>query len=509
MTTLLPQQIDASVRDPNAITDGGRHGGVGGYARSGEYGTVIAYNADTYTATVHTRRGALTGVPRLRSTPGQISVLEAGTEVLISYEFGDPIILGIVTRLNPQSDKTPPFSVADVSGFGGEGQNKDLLGTGGNYRLPSEPTSCMPEDWVQSSPDGNMVAVLAGGVNVMRSGAFSQIRTHLLNDLVEIISRNYRHITDMGEFTIKNSDGRINMSFRGGSDQKTEAGSGEENWSIKFDLGSEGDMLNLELCTPKGQTLFRFHVDADGQCEIYGINGVSINSGSAANGVSSEESTGNKAKKIQGSQTTAISGSDTLNIGGNAKTSVTGDYRVSAGNDLSSNTVRDYGISAGRNLFVAVQGSAFGDAVVFDIDSGNWIVDIGGPTSLNPTSGYKMTTWAGNMEFLSQAAGNFEVTSLLGQLKTKTLKTVLSTNNLPDSVILGGESITGHVVKFEQLQAHLLHLYGLLDVHTHPITGTAGPFPVVGNALPPLVPFTPQLSAEIANMRSVTTGVAL
>jgi len=509
MSTLLPQQINASSRDPNATTDGGRHGGVGGHARSGEYGTVISYNADTYTSTVHTRRGAMTGVPRLRSTPGQISALEPGTEVLVSYEFGDPIILGIVTRLNNQASNTTPFSVADVGGFGGEGQNKDLLGTGGNYRLPSEPTSCMPGDWVQTCADGNMIGVLAGGMNVVRSGAFSQIRTHLLNDLVEIISRNYRHVTDMGEFTIKNNDGRINMSFRGGSDQKTEAGSDEENWSIKFDLGSEGDMLNLELCTPKGQTLFRFHVDADGQCEIYGINGVSINSGSAANGVSSEESTGNKAKKIQGSQTTVISGSDTLNVGGNAKTSVTGDYAVNAGNDLSSNAVRDYGISAGRGLFVAVQGSTLGDAVVFDIDSGDWVVDIGGPTSLNPTSGYKMTTWAGNMEFLSMAAGNFEVTSLLGQLKARTLKTILSTNNLPDSVVLGGDSITGHIVKFEQLQAHLLHLYGLLDLHTHPITGTAGPFPVVGNALPPLVPFTPQLSAEIINMRSVTSGVAL
>jgi hypothetical protein len=505
--SLLPQATHATSRDPNS-SGSGRSGGLGGQPRSGEYGTVIAYFADTYTSTVHTRRGVLKGVPRLRSTPGQVSALEPGTEVLLSYDYGDPIILGLVTRLKSQDADTVPFSVVDVSGFGGEGENKDLSRTGGTYRLPGEPTSCMPGDWVQTSSDGNMLGVLAGGVNVMRSSAFAQIRTHLLNDLVEVFSRNYRHVTDMGEFTIKNENGRVNMRFRGGSDQKTEAGSDEENWSIKFDLGSDGDMLNLEFCTPKGQTLFKFHVDSDGQCEIYGINGVSINSGAANKGVSAEESTGNKAKKIHGNQSTVIDGSDTLEIGGNAKTAVTGNAAMSSGNDVSSQAARDYAISSGRSFFLAAQGTALGNAVVFDIDSGDWVVDIGGPLSLNPLSGYKMTTWAGNMEFTSMLAGNFVFNSLLGKFNSNTLEAKLNTLGIPNSVILGGPALTSHVVKYEQLQAHLLQLYAMLDTHTHPVVGTAGPFPVVGTATP-LPQFTAGLSASLPLLQSVTTGVAL
>jgi hypothetical protein len=507
--SLLPQNTHATPTPPNNPTGGGRHGGVGGKGGSGEYGTIVEYFSDTYTSTVQTRSGIIYGVPQLRSAPGQITPLEAGTEVLVSYEFGDPIILGIITRVTKQAASGPRYSATGVTGYGGQGDNKDIRRNVGNYRAATEPDDLMPGDWAKCSPDGNSVGVYTGGVNMMRSSDLAQIRTHAVNDMVEVICRNYRQISDMGEFSIKNKAGKINMKFRGGSDQRTESGSDEENWSIKFDLGSEGDMLNLELCTPQGQTLFKFHVSADGECEIYGINGVSINSGNSNQGVSVEESSGNKVRRIQGSQTLECAGSNDSTIGGDDTTTTTGDRVVTAGNDIRYQAVRDVALGSGRTFSIAAQGSLFGDAMVFDIETGDWVVDIGGPTSLNPLSGFKMTTFNGDMDFKSLASGSFNFTSTLGSFTSRAVSAKLATSAIPDSVILGGEFITSHVVKYEQLQLLMSTLFTLLDTHIHTEASTsfAGVIPVIGVSGPPVIPVTPILTPMMLTTRSLTTGV--
>ncbi len=510
---VLPKQPHkATAADPEAINSSGRHGGPGDRDKRGELGTVIDYQSDTYTATVRTNRGrTLTGVPRMRSSPGDIASLTPGTEVLLNYDYGAPFIMGILASPAGKQQDGTRFSVTDVEGYGGQGLNKNENTAVGNYRLAAEPDDTMPGDWVHVGDEGNSIGVLSGGVNVIKSGALSQVRTHLLNDLVEVICRNYRHISDMGEFTVQNNNGRIGMRFRGGSDQQTEAGPDEENWTIKFDLGAEGDMLNFELCTPLGQTIFKLHVDADGRCELYGLNGVSINSGQQNGGTSSEENTGNKIRTVGENQTTTIGGTETKTVGNNAKTTVYNDIETSAGNDVRTQALRDHALSAGRNMFVAVQGSLLGDAMVFDIATGNWVVNIGSATSLNPLSGFEMNTFAGDMAFNSTAGGNFTLKSLLGNFETTTKKAVVSTNMIPDSVILGGPVLSSHLVKFEELQSLLLMLFSILDTHVHLENGTAvaAGIPVLGATGTPVVPFSPMLTPLVALLRSITSGVAL
>jgi len=477
----------------------------------GEFATVLSYQADRYTATVRTENGrTLTGIPRLRTSPGEIAALVPGTEVLLSFEYGRPLILGVMPPTGGLSDETK-FSLTDTEGFGGQGLNKTELGSGGEFRGPAEPDDAMPGDWAQMGPEGNLISVLAGGVNVMRSSGLSQVRTHLLNDLVEIISRNYRHVTDMGEFTVQNNEGRINMRFRGGTDQRTEAGENDNNWTIKFDMGAEGDLLNWEFTTPQGQTLFRFRVDSDGQCEIFGINGVAIHSGALNGGVSSEVTTGSREVAIGGDQKLKIDGTQTQTIRGSSTTDVLQNHAVSAGNDVLQNALRDLGIGAGRNLTMTVQGDPDADSVIFDIESGNWLVDIAGPTSPNPKSGHTLRTFAGDVNTESLAGGNFNFTSLLGDFFSQTKKAVFSTNTLPDSVVLGGRALTSHLVKYEQLEQHLMLLYQLLDRHIHLETGTsvAGVFPVSGVSGPPVVPFSSVLNPLIMTFKSLTSGVSL
>ena len=480
-------------------------------SRRGEFGTIIHYQADRYTATVRTESGrTLTGVPCLRNSPGAIAPLEPGTPVLLNYDYGNPIIFGILPSAAGNARIEKRFSVTDTEGYGGQGLNKTGMAAGNDYRNPQEPDDVMPGDWLQMGVDGNAVGVLAGGVNVVRSSPLAQVRTHLLNDFVEIISRNYRHITDMGEFTVVNKDGRISMGFRGGTDQRTEAGPDEENWTIKFDMGAEGDLLNFEFCTPEGQSLFKFHVDGNGHCEVFGIGGIALHSGSQNGASALETVTGDKTQNVLGNLKQHTEGDVKEEVKGSHANQVSHDYRVNAGNDLTMQALRDLGLSAGRNASLTVQGNITGDAMVFDIESGHWKIDVGGPTSLNPKSGIHFHTYAGDFSHESKAGGHIRIKSLMGELNSTTRKATLNTNRLPNSVVLGGSSLSSHVVKYEQLEQHLRLLYQLLDRHIHieQGTATAGVFPVVGVTGMPVVPFSSVLNSLIITLKSLTTGVA-
>jgi hypothetical protein len=504
----IPRRPFATPPDPSGIQrDSGRHGTTGDQRRRGEFGTVLAYQSDRYTATVRTERGrTLRGVPRLRSSPGEVVPLAVGTEVAISFDYGMPLIVGVITMPGDSNAESEAFAISDVDGVGGDGPNGATIPMG-NFRGAAEPRDVIPGDWVQAGRQGNMMGVLEGGTNVIRSGPLAQIRTHLLNDLVELLSRNFRQVSDMGEFTIMNTDGRINMRFRGATDQRSEAGPDEERWTVKFDLGAEGDMLNFEICTPEGQTLFKWRVTSDGHCELYGVNGIALNSGSRAGGGHAEEHTGDSVRRVSGSRTSTTAGDETRQVDGNSATTVASDYAVSAGNDGRVQALRDLALSAGRNAFFSVQGGDGDAALTFDIESGDWVTTIGSTSS--PDSGYKLSTFAGDIEFESSQGGDFNVTTQMGNIKTNSQSIKLVTSQL-DSVVLGGENLVSHLVKYEELQQHLIQLYTALDMHTHLISGTAtaGMLPVNGTTGMPVVPIGSPIQGSMQQFKSTKAGVS-
>lgn len=502
-------------KDPHSSQQGaGRHGGTGDRNKRGEHATVIAFSADTFASTVKTERGrVLRGVPCLRSSPGEIAPLPVGTEVLVSYDWGMPIILGCLSLPTTDNTNTPTHSVTDIDGYGGQGLNKSTLPEG-NYRRPGEPTDLIPGDWAKVGAEGNTVALLGGGSTVLKSGPLSQIRTHLINDLVEIISRNYRHITDMGEFNVTNDDGRINMSFRGASDQRNEAGPDEEHWTIRMDMGSVGDIFNLEFTTTKGQTLFKFHVDASGHCEIYGVNGVNIASGSRYKGKHVEEHTGDSEKSVGGNQSTAVQGAATRSYGGTVKEAIGGNYECSVNNDWRQIAIRDIALSSGRVLSVNALGNLIptGPSASFDFQNGNWEVNLGNPLSIPSTSGFNMTAHNSDIKHEVIGLGNIVNETAIGTITNSSLAHFINTHSIPNSIVLGGSfaPFMEHVVKWESLVLYLNALHMALATHVHPIpsTATAGPIPVIGATAPP-VPVFQALTAMFEAFKSQVALVTL
>jgi hypothetical protein len=491
--TLKRQNLTGDKSNHNPQAGSGRLGGIGDLHKRGEHATVVAFNSDTFAATVKTESGrTLSGVPCLRASPGDVAPLPIGTEVLISYDYGFPVIMGCLSLPTSNSPNTPTHSITDVDGYGGNGFNKATLPEG-NFRRPGEPTDLIPGDWAKVGPEGNAIAVLGGGSTILKSGPLSQIRTHLINDLVEIISRNYRHITDMGEFTVRNDAGRVNMSFRGASDQRSEAGPDEEHWTIRMDMGAVGDMFNLQFTTSKGQTLFKFHVDASGHCEIYGVNGINISSGSRYKGKHAEEHTGNSEKTVGGNQTTTVGGTETRSYGNTVKEIIGGNYECSINNDWRAVAIRDIALSAGRSLYLNVIGNplATSPAAVFDFTNGSWNVNIGTLASIPLTAGFNMTAHNSDINHSVVGPGKIVNDVPAGSVINNSLLHFLNTNNAPNSVVLGGSIPIGqHLVMHEALITYLTTLHTMLDTHTHliPGTATAGPFTVAGITGPGTVP---------------------
>jgi len=515
---LMPPVATIGTEDPNNSQQGsGRQGGVGDSGKRGEFGTVIAFDANTYSALVRTERGRPINVGYLRSSPGEIKPLPIGTEVAISWEYGPPVITGCISLPASRNEGTPSYSVTDADGFGGQGANQAEF-PDGNYRRPGEPTDLIPGDWAQTGPGGNGFSVLGGGSTTMKSSPLAQIRTHSIGDLVEIFSRNFRHITDMGESRITNDGGKINWSFRGGVSQRAEAGPDEEKWTIRVDLGSVGDLFNFELTTFKGQTLFKFHVDASGHCEIYGINGVNVASGDKYSGSHTEEHAGDSCKTIGGNKETFVGGTSTNDYGGTLKETIGGNLELSVTNDIKAVATRDAALGVGRAVNLSVTGPFpplpnVQDAVAVDIATGNLTLNVGIPplAAVPFISNYNLNLISGNVTTtILGPLGGITNQVLLGDIENHSKSYLVNTLGLPDSVILGGPIGYSHVVKYEELFLYLQTLHGLIDSHVH-ILGAAfaGPFAAVGMTLPPAIPATPTLSAMLPTLKSLTTQVAL
>lgn len=476
--------------DPNSThTAPDRHGGVGRTNGAAELGTIVSVDAQRYSYTVRTMRGrALPGLPRKRSSPSDLTLLPVGVTVIVRFDLGTPYIDGVldIPADNPTDAGIPTTGVGNAS-------TSDFLASSqtGNYRANNEPSDMIPGDYLIGNASGARVGVLEGGVAMLMGSGLAAVRAHLLKDLVEIISRNYRHISDMGEFKIENKDGRVNMSFRGASDQASESGADEQNWTIRLDLGSVGDMFNFELTTPEGQTLFRMHVDSDGRCTIFGLDGVVLQSGARHGEASVNEQGGNAENIVRGDRTDTVDGAFTTNVGSDAAATVSGNCTTSCGGDHTTATVRDYGVSAGRDVSVTAA-----KAMTTNVLDGDSKTVVGQTTK--PNGRYSVETLRGRILLKSLQGGNIEFETQTGTITNTSRKFVAKTNG-SDSVILGGDALVAHITRFEQFETLVRAFMSAHDTHTHTVSGATSSPPVVG--------MTATIGRLIAACKSLRVGV--
>lgn len=416
----------------------------------GEMGWISEVFADTHTYTVRgARSGEMRGVYRMTQSPNDKKMLPTGITVAISRAFnGQPVIVGVMPFAPDSQYNDTTFTLTGDTGSGGG----DPLVSGqgnGNYRTPKTPRDLIPGDEATVGPEGNAIAVLTGGVNTMKSG-LAQVQTHMLNDMVQIVCRNFRMHSDMGTSEIKNDGGNLNYSFRGGANQSVEAGTDQEKWTIRFDVGAIGDLFRLELTRPDGNTIFKFHVNSDGKVEMFGAQGIDLMGGNNH----TQKHLKDREVVIKGADTQTIGSNQTKQIRGTKDETVSNNATQTVGNDRVVSVVRhETKTVGGKQEEKIVGGNALtakpGDiARETTINNGSWKVNIGDPlagASPAALAGFDLSTFMGNITQQIKTKGDYTVSTLLGNVDLSTLagnvalKTTAGTANLDGiTVHLGG-----------------------------------------------------------------------
>jgi hypothetical protein len=380
---------------------------------------------------------------RMMQSEGEIRMLPVGTRVAVCYDYSQPAIIGVLPFTTPAADN----SDIDVTG---ETSTVDPStgDAGGNFRPQQIPKDMSEGDEGIVSPEGNFVGALAGGVNLMKSGGMASVMTSLVNDLVQVTCGNYRMQSHMGVSEIKNDNGMLSYTFRGGTNQQ-ESGASQDNWSIRLDLGAEGDLFRFALTRPDGGRLFEVHVNADGKIEAFGADGVDLFSGTDTN----EKTLGNKEVVVKRTCNTTVGGDVNESLKSNRNTTIGGSDNKLVSNDIVDTARRNRTDSTGGQHIETVTGgnpavaTPINVARETNIINGSWEVSIGDPLNgANPAAlaGFLLQTSTGNIEMEVTKLGNISNKTKLGNIDystltgNATLKTTAGIANVDGTTVLLG-----------------------------------------------------------------------
>lgn len=372
----------------------------------------------TYTV-VGGSAGPMPDVRRLVEDPGAVGVLPRGTEVVVHWELGFPVINAVLKSAASGAVEVNPARISEVRGVGGEDGVYDQKNPASSARAPNDPVDVLADDWVRRSRHNNFVGVLSGGTNILSSGPMAQIRTHGVNDMVEVFANVYRHISAMGNLEITNHGGKTSLTWRAGADQLTENGANAENWTLRLDAGAEGDLFRLSVTTPNNNTLCELHMSADGRLSLTGVAGVDISSGTR--GTAREDVAENKEVSVLKNMSTTVQGdvSETFNAG--KTTLVANNDSTSAGNDLKETVGHDRVTHVGNKLRTTVEGGGKTPppdegniAILWDAVNGGVETVTGNSNSgatTSPKQAQNFVNYAGDFNFSTPSGAKFNLIS--------------------------------------------------------------------------------------------------
>jgi hypothetical protein len=353
------------------------------------------------------------------------------------------------------------------------------------------------------------MGALRGKLSKLFGSTRAQIMALGLYDLVRVVSENFEHFSSIGELKIENKNGRNSLTFRAASDQLSEAGGAEQNWTFRVDLGDEGKLLNIRVTTPDdSRTLAQLKMSSDGYVTLYGNKGINIGAAGERRGVVG----GDDILRINGAQRKKIDGSVSVEIGSDRKESISNSDSKTIGVDSISMVNRNKATSIGGQKIETIVGGLPTNAkpgnVAAEIKvlNGNYIIHVGNPKDgALPTAkaGYRIYTYSGPIVL----GMNPTIPSPLTSISLNTIKN--------DSIGLGcmAPSIGGveakmnpatdYAMLYNRFNAMFKACITLLDSHTHDVIGVkTGPAlaPAAGGfnlMLSPMLPLIKSIRVRI------------
>lgn len=446
--------------------------------------TVNAVDPVTYTCDVYTETGReFYGLPwpstHLDSSgpAGDITAPRLLQKMIIHYNLGVPRLIAS----DPVLQKTPEAETS-ISGISSGSGSKNISRNRPNYR-GGRPKDILPGDWIRLGSRGNYVAVLEGGLSILRGGELSQVIANPHDDSVRILARNLDLYTDFGEIEFTNNGGQVNMSLSGGSQQEDETSPSVGGFTISADLGAKGDAFEFYIGDPRGTVYWRSHIRPDGSQELFTGDIDSYSTGNCDYIVA-----GNKKDVVMKDYAGEIRGSSLRGVQGDCRETVYGQKTVAAAGVTFTAGENLVGTAAQEVRFLSggltnVPGESRNPSTLFTVYNGDMEIrvssspDYGGADPFS--AGFSVYTDAGDI-LLSPSSG---YTILQGGVK-------------PDSIILGGKQGSDHAMIYEAFEAFAKLLTDIVLQHTHgsavgPTTPTVPP--------PSLLPRVPELYAKYLN----------
>ena len=447
-----------------------------------ERGTVIDFDAARHVYRVALNSGRTMLMSRLRSHPGDLTMLPNGTMVVATFALGLPYIMGVLPPETsaPATATENPISISDVPGHGGEDPVLDR-NFGATARADGEPRDVLPGDFVGLGPDGASVGALHGKVAQLRASPLAKVQAFGDNDLVQIIAGVFRLVTWMGESRIVNDDGKTSFVWRGGADQLTQTGPDEGRYTIRFDAGHTGDLVRLEVTNREGQAVFRFHVDPQGRCELYAAGGFDQHAGADGGMRHPQRFHGSVDQEVAGAATRRVTGEVTERHEAGRTEEVATDHHLAVGQDQVVHVNRDQRLSVGGDATTVVTGTR---RCVTQGDCTTEVRD-GHLHGVKTFNGEARVETQGGRILLDPATGIVEIPATSA-----------------DAIRLGaGASV--HATRWEELNTVLTTILGRLNglstavaTHVHPAGApSTGPSPT-------LAPYAPPINPDVVAARS-------
>ena len=492
----LPSDLSRDLRDPSFNVESAQPAIGGAFAARSPpgkmRGVVTDVDAARHAYYVRMSNGDAIWMGRIKSSPGDTSLLEIGSSVRVDLSLGSAYIDGILPLdAEPTNTSAASGSLTGVTGHGGE-DPVFSPGASTNARGPNDPTDVLPGDAAFRSSDGASIAALRGPLATIRASALAKMILQGQANHGELVTGTWRHVTWQGVSETTNNGGRTNFRWEGGSDQRNETGPGSRRYTVHLDVGSEGNLVNLRVTNADQQDLFKFHVSAEGRLTMFAAGGIESTGGAgAANGGAQQLHAGNLRTEIQGNNTDQITGNSQREVSGSERCEITQTYSLRTGQDVS--------LSVGRDLLITVNGGQ-SEQITDDSSTtygGDRNVTTYGKTELRNLSDVKMTA-TGSIEAQTSATAKISaaqsVTFEAPQVKVTSADVMIGLNSIR------------HAPTWEGLLAVLTNMIQLYDTHYH---GIAGPYtqPLAGDPttlafmmaprIPPLFPMVPSPGLRI------------
>ena len=448
-------------------------------------GTIVDINPATGNCLVKTEFGNYlpnVAMPNMHQDPdgggGKLENARRGQDVIVQFGLGHPYIIQYATTstdIDLGADVPAAFDLTEIAATGNPFPPSDAANFLG--RLPKD---SYPGDWARIGNQGQTLAVLDGGVAMMKSGPWAQIRTISTpeDDVTQIFGRNLDLYSGFGHLQFGHVGGKSWMKLEGGTDQLTESGLNPGNWTTRLLFGGEAQGLaSFQLRDRNAVTVFENNIGYDGTVQKF----TKGNFEETISGTFTQHKENGAVETITGDSTFEVLNGDRMeSVEGSQTTQVSINQNEYCGGDRTIVAERDIALFAGRKIEMNASGNGLlakpGDvAARMNITNGDLVMDIGNPASLDlqkSLSGFKSTVYGGG-DFIFwnlRPPGRFIVNA-----------------NGPDCVALGALPVTNvavfHAMLFEMFQALMAGVIGWADSHIH-ING-AGP---TSTAMPPLSP---------------------